>query len=88
MKLLKIGDRFINLDLVTEFTFDASGVTIWYDHDHTTTIMAHYEVQLLHRWLEAQALDIAQELPDTGDNADVLQLDLLPGTPDVDGMLD
>jgi hypothetical protein len=80
MQLLKLGNRFINLDLVTEFSFDALGATVCYDQEHTTKIMLQHEVTLLQQWLEAQAIDIAKELGDTGTQLDILEWDSFTGT--------
>lgn len=81
MQLLRISDRYVNLDLVTEFCFDTHGVTIVYDHDHSTQITARHEVILLRRWLEAQALDLETELAEKIEPPQILELDSLLGGP-------
>ena len=78
MQLLRIGGRFINLDLVTEFSFDSSGVNITYDHDHTTRITNRHEMVLLRQWLEAHARDHTPDLGETEGALDLLPWDDAP----------
>ncbi len=81
MKLLRISDRYVNLERVTEFSFDAHGATISYDHDHSTQITARHEVVLLRRWLDAQALDLEVELAEHVEPEPILELESFLGAP-------
>ena len=76
MQFLRISDRFVNLERVAEFCFDTHGVTISYDHEHSTQITTRRDVILLRQWLEAQALDLANEVA-ASNPLDSLELDSL-----------
>ena len=58
MKLLKLGDRVINLDQVTEYTLEGNDVIVHFGPSHETRFTRH-DAALLRRWIDATALDVA-----------------------------
>ena len=58
MHVLKIGDRFLNVDQVTEFTTDGNTLIVHFGPNHETRFTRHDAV-LLRRWLERMSIDIA-----------------------------
>ena len=72
MTLLKIGDRFLNVNRVTEYTIEGNDVIVHFGPDHTTRFARH-DAALLRRWLERTAVDLAHEAadpsPDRGDGS-------------------
>ncbi len=60
MHVLKIGDRYLNVDQVTEFVVDAGSVIVHFGPDHETRFTRHDAV-LLRGWLERTAMDLAED---------------------------
>ncbi len=63
MKLLRIGDRLLNVDLVTDYTLEDNGIMAHFGHDHMIRFTRH-DATVLRRWLDLVAVDIAQDEPD------------------------
>ncbi len=64
MKLLKLGDRFLNVELVTEYIVDDNSVIVHFGPGHQTRFTRNDAV-LLRQWLDRMAVDVAQEEPDS-----------------------
>ena len=58
MHVLKIGDRFLNVDQVTEFTVDGNTLIAHFGPHHETRF-GRQDAVLLRRWLERMSVDIA-----------------------------
>ena len=59
MHVLKIGDRFLNVDQVTEFTIDGNTLIAHFGPNHETRF-TRQDAVLLRRWLERMAVDLAE----------------------------
>ncbi len=59
MHVLKIGDRFLNVDQVTEFTTDGNTLIVHFGPNHETRF-TRQDAVLLRRWLERMSVDIAE----------------------------
>jgi hypothetical protein len=66
MKLLKLGDRFLNVDLVTEYTVEDTSVIAHFGPGHTTRFTRN-DATLLRQWLDRTAMDITQDEADAPD---------------------
>ncbi len=65
MHVLKIGDRFLNVDQVTEFTVDGNTLLVHFGPNHETRF-TRQDAMVLRRWLERMAVDLAEsEAPTT-----------------------
>ncbi len=60
MHVIKIGDRYLNVDRVTEYIVDDTVVIVQFGPDHATRFARHDAV-LLRRWLERMAVDLAED---------------------------
>ncbi len=58
MHVLKIGDRFLNVDQVTEFTTDGNTLIAHFGPNHETRF-ARQDAVFLRRWLERMSVDLA-----------------------------
>ena len=68
MSLLKLGDRFLNTALVTEYTVEDNGVIVHFGPHHEARFTRH-DATLLRRWLEQTAVDIARAEPESDTTA-------------------
>ncbi len=80
MHVLKIGDRFLNVDRVTEFTVDGNTLIAHFGPNHETRF-TRQDAVLLRRWLERMAVDIA-EAEDEAPAPPLSSHDLPMGRPD------
>lgn len=62
MKLLKLGDRFLNVELVTEYTVEDNSVVVHFGPDHQTRF-TRSDAVLLRQWLDRMAVDVTQDEP-------------------------
>ena len=60
MRVVKIGDRYLNVDQVTEYIVDDTVVIVHFGPDHETRFARHDAV-VLRRWLERMAVDLADD---------------------------
>ena len=60
MQLLKIGDRVLNVDLVTEYTVEDTTVIVRFVGGAEARF-TRQDGALLRQWLEQEALDLAQD---------------------------
>ena len=60
MTVLKIGERFLNVDRGTEYTVEGTVVIVHFGPDQITRFARHDAAQL-RRWLERTAVDLAHD---------------------------
>ena len=60
MHVIKIGERYLNVDQVTEYTVEDNTVVVHFGPHHETRFTRHDAV-LLRQWLERIAMDIAED---------------------------
>ena len=65
MKLLKIGDRMVNMDLVTDIKLYSDGINLYLmsnsGSNESILEVRGAEADVLRRWLEAHAEDLTKE---------------------------
>ncbi len=82
MQLLKRGDRFLNVALVTEYTVEDTSVIVHVGPGHATRFTRH-DATLLRHWLDRMATGISQDAPDMR-NDHARPVDRHPGWRDPD----
>ncbi len=78
MRVIKIGDRYLNLERVTEYHIEDNAVIVHFGPGQETRF-TRQDAAVLRRWLERIALDIADDEPPT---APIPGRDVLGGRPE------
>jgi hypothetical protein len=78
MRVIKIGDRYLNLERVTEYQIEDNAVIVRFGPGQETRF-TRQDAGVLRRWLERIALDIADDEPAT---APISGREVLGGRPE------